>query len=298
MQEELIAGLLNQGIFVLCAIAGSGILSSAAGSYVEGRRRLVEERFCETAETVRCLGHWPMSSNGREEAQLNTWVSHAGEAARSGWLTPRELAAYKEACEGHTAPETMGSWRAGATGGRLSRPRLLALGILVGLAYAVASLETVGATCLGLVPALAFCVAAIVQSDLSYRTIPSEMALALGVLGLALQAGTGGDVLVTAGFSAIVCAIMWLGRSIGGSIAHATVIGRGDVRLTAACFALAGADGALACILALLAITLGSWVAHKVRRTGDGRTMIPFGPAICVAAVFGSVWALLPMGVA
>jgi leader peptidase (prepilin peptidase)/N-methyltransferase len=298
MQEELIAGLINQGIYVLCMIACSGIMACAAGSYVEGRRRLVEERFCETAETVRNLGHWPMSSNGLEESQLNTWVSHAGEAARSGWLTSRELAAYKEACEGHTDPEVMDSWKAGATGGYLSRARLLALGLLVGLAYAVASWGTAGATCLGLVPALSLCVAAVVQSDLSYRTIPSEMALALCVLGLAWQACTGGDVLVSAGFAAIVGAIMWLGRSIGASLAHTTVIGRGDVRLTAACFALAGADGALACILALFVITLGSWVAHKVRRSGGGRTMIPFGPAICVAAVFGSVWALLSMGVA
>lgn len=281
-----------------CTIA-AWFLGRIIALYVEARRRRVAELFIEACHEIGKMGKVPDGNGGR--GWMRGWWKAACEAAGSGWLSPDELSALRETATRLGLREDFGArWESEGDGAGLPRPEwcaLAACGLLCAAAYLAAAMgggaeAAGGALCAS--PLLACCLVGITDSDLRFRTIPTELVALLLCIGSGWQLAVGGLQGLVAGML-VACAYALVSEALAvfGPLAGlGSPIGKGDVKL-ALCGVGACGRGAAVCIACVGLVAAGVLCHRMATGTGDGRSMMPMGPAMCLGITLGCIACVL-----
>ena len=230
---------------------------------------------------------------GRAEA-AGTWLRCKQAMARAGTLDPDLAAEIREA--GLELPEKDPSSRAvpprwdvppsipWSTGAALAAGALAFAAAAHG-ALAAALAAAIGATC-----------AAAARVDSAARVIPFWLAALAAAEGFALQTAASG-LPAAAGSLAAGAALSAAVAIAGSALERATGqrnIGGGDLAFIPAVAACSGPAGAIGALAALAAAALALAGAAAMGKIGL-KENVPYGPALALAAVVGSMCSLAPI---
>lgn len=230
---------------------------------------------------------------GRAEA-AGMWLRVKQAMARAGTLDPELAAAIREA--GLDLPEKDPSSRAVPPRWDvpLSMPWSTGAALAAGaLAFAAAAHGALAAT---LAAAIGATCAAAARVDSAARVIPFWLAALAAAEGFALQATSSG-LPAAAGSLAAGAALSAAVAIAGSALERATGqrnIGGGDLAFIPAVAACSGPAGAIGALAALAAAALALAGAAAMGKIGL-KENVPYGPALALAAVVGSMCSLAPI---
>ena len=220
---------------------------------------------------------------GRAEA-AGMWLRCKQAMARAGTLDPDLAAAIRDA--GLDLPEKDPSSR--AVPPRWDVPPSIPWSAAAASAHgalAAALAATIGATC-----------AAAARADAAARVIPFWLAALAAAEGFALQTAASG-LPAAAGSLAAGAALSAAVAIAGSALERATGqrnIGGGDLAFIPAVAVCSGPGGAIGALAALSAAALALAGAAAVGKIGL-KEHVPYGPALALAAVVGSMCSLAPI---
>lgn len=280
----------------LLAILASCILGLYAGwiacTYVTGRRKVIEDAFVEIAGELEALGKVPDKTD-RKMGWLRSWWKSACEAAGSGWLSERELAAMRSCADALALRDDFGAtWVADKVGEGLGFPG--ACGSCMALGMGLGALEADRLWIAGFAGVFVVALVGIVESDLRWRTIPTDLCALLLAGGICYQLCLGGVSWCLQGFvgGAVFAGSMLIMRALAPWFGMRESVGKGDVRLSACGLVWSGPCAWLA--LATVAVVAGvHFVTLKVTGKGNGKTMMPLGPTLCFGIFVGALACLV-----
>ena len=231
---------------------------------------------------------------GRAEA-AGTWLRCKQAMARAGTLDPDLAAEIRDA--GLELPEKDPSSR--AVPPRWDVPPSIpwsAAAALAAGALALAAASAHGALAAALAAAIGATCAAAARADSAARVIPFWLAALAAAEGFALQTAASG-LPAAAGSLAAGAALSAAVAIAGSALERATGqrnIGGGDLAFIPAVAACSGPGGAIGALAALSAAALALAGAAAVGKVGL-KERVPYGPALALAAVVGSMCSLAPI---
>lgn len=282
----------------LAAAAAAATHTAASRAILRGHRRKEakwDAKSLAAAKELCSPGAPPVSGAdaGRAEA-AGTWLRCKQAMARAGTLDPDLAAEIREA--GLELPEKDPSSRAvpprwdvppsipWSTGAALAAGALAFAAAAHG-ALAAALAAAIGATC-----------AAAARADSAARVIPFWLAALAAAEGFALQTAASG-LPAAAGSLAAGAALSAAVAIAGSALERATGqrnIGGGDLAFIPAVAACSGPAGAIGALAALAAAALALAGAAAMGKIGL-KENVPYGPALALAAVVGSMCSLAPI---
>lgn len=162
----------------------------------------------------------------------------------------------------------------------------------VGLA-ALAVIGGGGAAAVWLTALVLWALLALATTDLIWMRLPDALTLALFSAAIALSAADPErDPLASALGAALGAGAFWLVRILYAAIRRREGLGLGDVKLMAGIGALVGPWNLAITVLTAACIALAGtgFVALRRNRRPGGATALPFGAALCLAAVLDWFW--------
>ena len=231
---------------------------------------------------------------GRAEA-AGMWLRLKQAMARAGTLDPDLAAEIREA--GLELPEKDPSSRAVPPRWDVppSMPWSAGTALAAG-ALATAAASAHGALAAALAAAIGATCAAAARADAAARVIPFWLAALAAAEGFALQTAASG-LPAAAGSLAAGAALSAAVAIAGSALERATGqrnIGGGDLAFIPAVAACSGPGGAIGALAALAAAALALAGATAMGKIGL-KENVPYGPALALAAVVGSMCSLAPI---
>lgn len=281
------------------AAAAAAATHTAASRAILRRHRRKEARWdaksLAAAKELCSPGAPPASGAdaGRAEA-AGTWLRCKQAMARAGTLDPDLAAEIRDA--GLELPEKDPSSRAVPPRWDVppSMPWSAAAALAASaLAFAAAAHGALAAT---LAAAIGATCAAAARADSAARVIPFWLAALAAAEGFALQAMSSG-LPAAAGSLAAGAALSAAVAMAGSALERATGqrnIGGGDLAFIPAVAACSGPGGAVGALAALAAAALALAGAAALGKVGL-KERVPYGPALALAAVVGSMCSLAPI---
>lgn len=281
------------------AAAAAAATHTAASRAILRRHRRKEARWdaksLAAAKELCSPGAPPASGADADRAEAaGMWLRLKRAMARAGTLDPELAAAIRDA--GLELPEKDPSsravpprwdvppsmpWSAGAA----LASGALAFAAAAHGALAAALAAAIGATC-----------AAAARADAAARVIPFWLAALAAAEGFALQTAASG-LPAAAGSLAAGAALSAAVAVAGSALERATGqrnIGGGDLAFIPAVAACSGPGGAVGALAALAAAALALAGAAAMGKVGL-KENVPYGPALALAAVVGSMCSLAPI---
>ena len=283
----------------LAAAAAAGTHTAVSRAILRAHRRKEakwDAKSLAAAKELCSPGAPPASGFDADRAEAaGMWLRLKQAMARAGTLDPQLAAEIREA--GLELPEKDPASRAEPPRWDVapSAPWSAASGLAAG-ALAFAAAPAHGALAAALAAATGATCAAAARADSAARVIPFWLAALAAAEGFALQAATSG--LPAAAGSLAAGAALSAAVALAGSVLERATgrrqVGGGDLAFipaVAACSGPAGAAGALAALAAAALALAGAAALGKVGL----KEHVPYGPALALAAVVGSMCSLAPI---
>lgn len=281
------------------AAAAAAATHTAASRAILRRHRRKEARWdaksLAAAKELCSPGAPPASGAdaGRAEA-AGTWLRCKQAMARAGTLDPNLAAEIREA--GLELPEKDPSSRAAPPRWDVSPSIPWSAGTTLAAGALAFAASAHGALAAALAAAIGATCAAAARVDSAARVIPFWLAALAAAEGFALQAAASG--LPAAAGSLAAGAALSAAVAIAGSALERTTgqrnIGGGDLAFIPAVAACSGPAGAIGALAALAAAALALAGAAAMGKIGL-KEHVPYGPALALAAVVGSMCSLAPI---
>lgn len=276
------------------AAAAAAATHTAASRAILRRHRRKEARWdaksIAAAKELCSPGAPPASGADADRAEAaGTWLRCKQAMARAGTLDPDLAAEIRDA--GLELPEKDPSSR--AVPPRWDVPLSIPWSTAGALAFAAAAHGALAAT---LAAAIGATCAAAARADSAARVIPFWLAALAAAEGFALQATSSG-LPAAAGSLAAGAALSAAVAMAGSALERATGqrnIGGGDLAFIPAVAACSGPGGAIGALAALAAAALALAGAAALGKVGL-KEHVPYGPALALAAVVGSMCSLAPI---
>lgn len=283
----------------LAAAAAAATHTAASRAILRGHRRKEakwDAKSLAAAKELCSPGAPPASGADADRAEAaGMWLRLKRAMARAGTLDPELAAAIRDA--GLDLPEKDPSSHAVPPRWDVppSMPWSAAAALASGaLAFAAASAH--GALAAALAAAIGATCAAAARADAAARVIPFWLAALAAAEGFALQTAASG-LPAAAGSLAAGAALSAAVAIAGSALKRATGqrnIGGGDLAFIPAVAACSGPGGAIGALAALAAAALALAGAAAMGKVGL-KEHVPYGPALALAAVVGSMCSLAPI---
>lgn len=281
------------------AAAAAAATHTAASRAILRRHRRKEARWdaksLAAAKELCSPGAPPASGADADRAEAaDVWLRLKQAMARAGTLDPDLAAEIRDA--GLELPEKDPSSRAVPPRRDVppSLPWSAAAALAAGaLAFAAAAHGALAAT---LAAAIGATCAAAARVDSAARVIPFWLAALAAAEGFALQTAASG-LPAAAGSLAAGAALSAAVAMAGSALERATgrrQVGGGDLAFIPAVAACSGPGGAVGALAALAAAALALAGAAALGKVGL-KEHVPYGPALALAAVVGSMCSLAPI---